>query len=39
VSPERLRTLFEAIADRLDRYPAVDPVSFRRALQELLASE
>ncbi len=38
VTPERLRAYFEEIAGRLDRYPAVDPPSFRRALEELLAS-
>jgi uncharacterized protein (DUF2336 family) len=38
ITPERLRAFFEEIAGRLDRYPAVDPRSFRRALEELLAS-
>lgn len=38
VTPERLRAFFVGIAGRLDRYPAVDPRSFRRALEELLAS-
>jgi hypothetical protein len=35
VSPERLRTFFDA----LGRYPAVDPRAFRRALEDLLASQ
>ena len=39
VSPERLRHFFEAIADGLSRYPAVDPRAFRRALEEFLASK
>lgn len=38
VQPERLRELFEAIEPRLYRYPAVDPGSFRRRLDELLRS-
>jgi hypothetical protein len=38
VEPERLRALFEAIVPRLDRYPAIDPPSFRRALDEALAA-
>jgi hypothetical protein len=38
VTPERLRALFEAAVPQLYRYPAVDPASFRRALEELLAS-
>jgi uncharacterized nucleotidyltransferase DUF6036 len=36
VEPERLRELFEAIQPRLHRYPAVDPKSFRRRLEEAL---
>jgi hypothetical protein len=35
--PVRLRGFVETVADRLDRYPAVDPASFRRALEELLS--
>jgi hypothetical protein len=38
VSPDRLRELFEAATPQLHRYPAIDPPSFRRALEELLAS-
>jgi hypothetical protein len=37
VQPARLRELFEEIAPRLERYPAIDPASFRRALDEALA--
>ncbi|MCM2254985.1 MAG: hypothetical protein NDJ94_04880 [Vicinamibacteria bacterium] len=36
VEPGRLRELFEAIAPRLHRYPAVDPPSFRKRLDEAL---
>jgi hypothetical protein len=36
VAPERLRELFEAIQPRLHRYPAVDPRSFRKRLDEAL---
>jgi hypothetical protein len=38
VTRERLRELFEAAAPQLHRYPAVDPASFRRALEGLLGS-
>ena len=37
VEPVRIRDLFEAIAPRLYRYPAVDPDAFRRALNDALA--
>jgi len=37
VEPGRLRELFEAIEPRLYRYPAIDPKSFRRALETALA--
>jgi len=37
VEPGRLRALFEAILPRLDRYPAIDPASFRNALAEALS--
>lgn len=37
VEPARLREQFEAIAGGLYRFPAVDPVSFRRALDDALA--
>ena len=36
VEPERLRELFEAIEPRLHRYPAIDPPSFRKRLQDVL---
>jgi hypothetical protein len=36
VEPQRLRELFAAIAPRLHRYPAVDPASFRRRLDDVL---
>lgn len=36
VEPRRLCELFEAIEPRLYRYPAVDPASFRRRLEEVL---
>ena len=36
VDPARLRAFFEAIVPRLDRYPAIDPPSFRRAVDEAL---
>ena len=38
VEAPRLRELFEAIVPRLVRYPAIDPPSFRRALDEALAA-
>lgn len=38
VEPDRLRDFFEKIVAGLDRYPAVDPPSFRRALEELLSA-
>jgi hypothetical protein len=38
VEPGRLRELFGAIEPQLHRYPAVDPPSFRKRLEELLAS-
>jgi hypothetical protein len=37
VEPERLAALFEAVQPGLHRYPAVDPPTFRRRLQEFLA--
>jgi hypothetical protein len=37
VEPARLRELFEQIRPRLDRYPAVDPPSFQRALEATLS--
>jgi hypothetical protein len=36
VQPKRLRELYEAIGPRLHRYPAVDPRSFRKRLDEAL---
>jgi len=38
VQPSALRAAFEAIAPQFYRYPAVDPGSFRRALEDVLAS-
>jgi hypothetical protein len=37
VEPGRLRELYEAIEPQLHRYPAIDPSSFRRRLEEILA--
>jgi hypothetical protein len=37
VEPGRLRELHAAIETRLHRYPAIDPPSFRRRLEEALA--
>lgn len=37
VEPGRLRELFEAIEPSVHRYPAIDPPSFRRRLEEVLA--
>ena len=34
IVPERLLALFEAIAPDLHRFPAIDPESFRRAVDE-----
>jgi hypothetical protein len=36
IDPRRARQYFEAIAPELYRYPAVDPRSFREAVEELL---
>ena len=36
IGPEKLRDLFNAIEPELYRYPAIDPSSFRRALEETL---
>jgi hypothetical protein len=36
VEPQRLRELFEAVVPRLHRYPAIDPASFRKRLDEAL---
>ena len=38
VDPARLREHFEAIQPRLHRYPAVDPPSFRKRLEEALGT-
>jgi len=38
VDPRRLRELFDAIEPNLHRFPAVDPRSFRKRLEDLLAS-
>lgn len=37
VEPARLRELFEQIEPKLYRYPAIDPASFRRAVEDALA--
>jgi len=37
VTSEGLRTAFEDVADQLYRYPAVDPESYRHALNEITA--
>ena len=37
VEPVRMRELFAAIEPKLYRYPAIDPASFRRAVEEALA--
>lgn len=37
VEPGRLRELHDAIEPRLHRYPAIDPPSFRRRLEETLS--
>jgi|SRR5579864_4793688 len=36
VTPAALRLHFEAIAPELYRYPAIDPASFRRAVEDVL---
>ena len=38
VEPARLRELHQAIEPLLHRYPAIDPPSFRRRLEEILSS-
>lgn len=38
IEASRLRELFAAIEQQLYRYPALDPVSFRRAVEEFLES-
>jgi hypothetical protein len=38
VDPERLGSLFESIEPELYRFPAIDPASFRRAVEELVAA-
>ena len=37
IEAARLRGFYEAIESRLYRYPAIDPKSFRRALEDFLA--
>ena len=39
VDAAELRAVFEAIAPHLYRYPAIDPASFRAALEETLARQ
>jgi hypothetical protein len=36
VEPSRLRGMFESIVPDLHRYPAIDPQSFRQALDDAL---
>jgi hypothetical protein len=36
VAADRLEELFEAIAPRFHRYPALDPASFRRRLERVV---
>lgn len=38
VEPTELRRLFDAIEPMLYRYPAIDPPTFRRAVEEFLAT-
>ena len=38
VDPQRLRELFAQIEPELYRYPALDPASFRRAVEEALGA-
>jgi hypothetical protein len=38
VEPARLLEVFEAIEDRLYRYPALDPPSFRRAVEDFVST-
>jgi len=38
VTRERPRELFEGITPRLYRYPAVDPASFRRAVEDFVSA-
>lgn len=38
VEPARLLELFKAIEDRLYRYPALDPPSFRRAVEDFAST-
>jgi hypothetical protein len=39
IDPEALRRRFEQIEPRIYRFPAIDPVAFRRALDEALQAE
>jgi len=39
IQPSRLRELFASIEPGLYRYPAIDPPSFRRAVEEFLEAE
>ena len=38
IEPGRLREMFESVLSSLYRYPAIDPGSFQRALEEVLAA-
>jgi hypothetical protein len=37
VEPQRLRELYDIVEPQLHRYPAIDPPSFRRRLEDVLA--
>ncbi|MGH7793376.1 MAG: DUF6036 family nucleotidyltransferase [Candidatus Binatia bacterium] len=37
IEPAQLKNLFESIVPKLYRYPAIDPPTFRRALEKILA--
>jgi hypothetical protein len=37
IDPRRLPEFFSKIADQLYKYPAIDPPSFRRALEKIAA--
>jgi len=39
IDPARLRSFFAAIEDALYRYPAIDPPTFRAAVEASLASQ
>jgi hypothetical protein len=37
IEPVQLKKLFEAIVPYLYRYPAIDPLAFRRAVEQTIA--